>query len=203
MSKIRTGVFGGSFNPIHIGHLMLANYLCEYGGLDEIWFLVSPRNPLKAQTELWDDHLRFEWVRLAVAGYSRFRASNIEFHLPRPSYTVDTLCLLRNTHPDRTFTLVVGADNWTLFPRWYRATEILAHHDVLVYPRAGYFVDTSSLPVSVRLVDAPLLEISSTFIRRALAEGRDIRYFLPPAVYERLHAKGDRSAESIVHQDIP
>lgn len=184
--KIKTGIFGGSFNPIHIGHLALANYLCEYGGLDEVWFLVSPHNPLKQQADLWDDQLRLELVRLAVAGYPRFRVSDVEFRLPRPSYMIHTLDCLQQTHPDREFVLVVGADNWSLFPRWYKSDEILSRFRLLVYPRPGYPVDAASLPTGVTLVQTPLLEISSTFIRQALSEGRDVRYFLHPAVYARL-----------------
>lgn len=184
--KIKTGIFGGSFNPIHIGHLALANYLCEYGGLDEVWFLVSPHNPLKQQADLWDDQLRLELVRLAVAGYPRFRVSDVEFRLPRPSYMIHTLDCLQQTHPDREFVLVVGADNWSLFPRWYKSDEILSRFRLLVYPRPGYLVDAASLPAGVTLVQTPLLEISSTFIRQALSEGRDVRYFLHPAVYARL-----------------
>lgn len=184
--KIKTGIFGGSFNPIHIGHLALANYLCEYGGLDEVWFLVSPHNPLKQQADLWDDQLRLELVRLAVAGYPRFRVSDVEFRLPRPSYMIHTLDCLQQTHPDREFVLVVGADNWSLFPRWYKSDEILSRFRLLVYPRPGYPVDAASLPAGVTLVQTPLLEISSTFIRQALSEGRDVRYFLHPAVYARL-----------------
>ena len=153
-SKIKTGIFGGSFNPIHMGHLALANYLCEYNGLDEIWFLVSPHNPLKQQTDLWDDNLRLELVKLAIADYPKFRASDFEFHLPRPSYTIHTLDALHKAYPNREFTLII--------------------------------IDPTTLPPSVQLADTPLLEVSSTFIRQALAEGRDIRYFLHPAVYERL-----------------
>lgn len=184
--KIKTGIFGGSFNPIHIGHLALANYLCEYSGLDELWFLVSPHNPLKEQADLWDDNLRLELVRLATAGYPKFRASDFEFHLPRPSYSIHTLDALQQAYPDREFILIIGADNWDLFPRWYRAEEIIKRHRIMVYPRPGYTIDASALPPSVQLVSTPLLEISSTFIRQALAEGRDVRYFLHPAVYERL-----------------
>ena len=103
-SKIKTGIFGGSFNPIHMGHLALANYLCEYNGLDEIWFLVSPHNPLKQQTDLWDDNLRLELVKLAIADYPKFRASDCEFHLPRPSYTIHTLDALHKAYPNREFT---------------------------------------------------------------------------------------------------
>ena len=188
-SKIKTGIFSGSFNPIHIGHLALANYLCEYSNLDEIWFLVSPHNPLKKQTDLWDDHLRLELVRLAIADYPKFRASDFEFHLPRPSYTIHTLNALQKAYPDREFILIIGADNWHLFPRWYKAEDILRKHHIMIYPRPGFIIDSTALPSSVQLVDTPLLEISSTFIRQALDEGRDIRYFLHPAVYKHLNKK--------------
>lgn len=191
--RIKTGIFGGSFNPIHIGHLALANYLCEYGGLDELWFMVSPQNPLKQQADLWDDHLRLELVRLAVAGYPKFHASDFEFHLPRPSYTVHTLHALQEAFPDREFILVIGADNWQLFPRWYKAEEILQHHRIIVYPRPGCTIDAASLPLSVQLVNTPLLEISSTFIRQALDDGRDVRYFLHPAVYKRIQEERSSS----------
>lgn len=180
------GVFSGSFNPVHIGHLALANYLCEFEGLDEVWFLVSPHNPLKASEGLMPDALRLKLVRLAVAGYSKFRASDFEFHLPRPSYTVHTLDELKRAYPQHTFHLIIGSDNWAIFPRWYQAERILAENPLLVYPRPGYPVDAASLPSGVRLANSPVLEISSTFIRRALAEGRDVRYFLHPAVYEAL-----------------
>lgn len=184
--KIKTGIFGGSFNPIHIGHLALANYLCEYSELDEIWFLVSPHNPLKKQENLWDDNLRLELVKLAIADYPKFRASDFEFHLPRPSYMLNTLNALQTTHPNREFTLIIGADNWELFPHWYKSEEIIARHHIMIYPRPGYETKQEELPSSVKLVDTPLMEISSTFIRRALSEGRDVRYFVHPAVYERL-----------------
>lgn len=195
-AKIKTGIFGGSFNPIHIGHLALANYLCEYGGLDELWFMVSPHNPLKEQADLWDDHWRLELVRLAVADYPRFRASDVEFHLPRPSYMIHTLDYLQQAYPDREFVLVVGADNWVLFPRWYRSDEILSRFRLMVYPRPGYPVDAATLPATVELVQTPLLEISSTFIRQALREGRDVRYFLHPAVYDRLRHSAEKSEAS-------
>ena len=185
-SKIKTGIFGGSFNPIHMGHLALANYLCEYNGLDEIWFLVSPHNPLKQQTDLWDDNLRLELVKLAIADYPKFR-------LPTSNSTCLVLPILY-THwmlytkpiPTGNSPLSSGRDNWLLFPRWYKAEEILKNHHVMIYPRPNFTIDPTTLPPSVQLADTPLLEVSSTFIRQALAEGRDIRYFLHPAVYERL-----------------
>jgi nicotinate-nucleotide adenylyltransferase len=117
----KTGIFSGSFNPIHIGHLALANYLCEYEGLDEIWFMVSPQNPLKTKAELWSDELRLQLVELSISDYPRFRASDFEFHLPRPSYSVYTLEKLREAYPDREFYFIIGSDNWERFGRWYQS----------------------------------------------------------------------------------
>ena len=150
-NKLKTGIFSGSFNPVHIGHLALANYLCEYEELDEVWFMVSPQNPLKAGTELWPDDLRLRLVELATEEYPRFRSSDFEFHLPRPSYSVHTLEKLHETYPE---------------------------------PRPGFPVNENGLPETVRLVHSPTFEISSTFIRQALDEKKDVRYFLHPKVWE-------------------
>ena len=173
------GIFGGSFNPIHIGHLALANYLCEWGWVDEVWFLVSPHNPLKDRGDLWPDEQRLRLVERAIEGYAKFRASDFEFHLPRPSYMVNTLRALREAYPEHDFFLIIGSDNWDAFPRWYKHDELLAENRLLVYPRPGYPVDEASLPGNVTLVEAPLLDISSTFIRQALGEGKDVRFFMP------------------------
>lgn len=186
------GVFSGSFNPIHVGHLALANYLCEYESLDEVWFMVTPHNPLKEEAGLMDDTFRLSLVKLAIAGYPHFRASDFEFSLPRPSYTIHTLDALRCAYPTDNFHLIIGSDNWMLFPRWHQHERILSEYHLLVYPRPGYPVDVSSLPASVRFTQAPLFEISSTFIRNALSEGHDIRYFLHPDVYAALLAHQHR-----------
>lgn len=182
--KLKTGIFSGSFNPIHVGHMALANYLCEYEGLDEVWFLVSPQNPLKTQSELWSDELRLHLVKLAIDDYPHFRASDFEFHLPRPSYSVHTLEKLRQSYPEREFQLIIGADNWACFDRWFQPERIIAENQILIYPRPGFPIEKDKLPKTVRLVDSPLFEISSTFIRQALSEGKDIRYFLHPEVWK-------------------
>lgn len=182
-TRIKTGIFGGSFNPIHIGHLALANYLCEYTQLDEIWFMVSPRNPLKGEDELLPDELRLSLVRSALQDYPHIHVSDFEFHLPRPSYMLRTFEALESAYPDRDFHLIIGADNWQLFPRWHQSQEIIRRYPILIYPRPGYVVDTAQLPPLASYVDAPQMEISSTFIRKAMQEGKDVRFFLPESVY--------------------
>lgn len=186
MSKIKTGIFGGTFNPIHIGHLALANYLCEFAGLDELWFMVSPQNPLKGEGSFLTDEQRLELVTTAIQGYPRFHASDFEFSLPRPSYTIFTLDKLKEVYPDRQFYLIMGADNWKSIERWKDTGRLVGENNILIYPRPGYNIDAESLPATAILIDAPLFDISSTFIRRALDEGKDIRYFLHPDVYELL-----------------
>ena len=176
--KLRTGIFGGSFNPIHIGHLALANYLCENDYIDELWFLVSPQNSI-----------RLKMVKAAIKGYPHFHASDFEFNLPKPSYTINTLNKLSETYPDRDFYLLIGADNWAAFDRWKSPEEIMSRHHVLVYPRLGYDIP-ETLPQNVRAVDSPLIEVSSTFIRESIAQRKDIRYFLHPAVYEIINNEG-------------
>lgn len=187
---IETGIYGGSFNPIHKGHIALADMLCEAGWLDELWFLVSPCNPLKqSHTDLLDEHVRLSLARIAIRHHPRLKVSDFEFNLPRPSYMVDTLTALRKTFPDRRFTLIIGADNWLDFNRWKSPEEILRHHRIIIYPRSGYPVDASSLPKGVTLTDTPLIDISSTELRQCIAQGKDASYGLDEAVWKEIQAK--------------
>ncbi|KAA6349856.1 Nicotinate-nucleotide adenylyltransferase [termite gut metagenome] len=187
---MKTGVFCGSFNPVHIGHLALANYLCEYEELDEIWFMVTPQNPLKRQFDLLNDNIRIELVETAIGEYPRFRASTFEFHLPFPSYTINTLDKLKEEYPQRTFFLIIGSDNWVVFDKWKEWKRIIAENKILIYQRPRYAIkNKKSLPPTVKVVNAPLLDINSTFIRKAFMEGKDVRYFLHPEVWKKLKEK--------------
>ncbi|MBR1686906.1 MAG: nicotinate-nucleotide adenylyltransferase [Prevotella sp.] len=181
---IKTGIFGGSFNPIHRGHVALAQAIRERAGLDEVWMMVSPQNPLKRQADLLDDGLRLQMVRRAIADEPGLAACDYEFSLPRPSYTWDTLEHLRKDEPQRCFSLIIGADNWQLFPRWYRAEELMDRYALWIYPRPGYTVDVRSLPRNARFIEAPLMDISSTEIRRRVRCGAPIDELVPAAIID-------------------
>lgn len=184
-------IFSGSFNPVHAGHLMLASYICEFTHFDEVWLLVSPRNPLKEVDELLGDQQRLAMVTRALEPYRKLKASDVEFYLPRPSYTIDTLDHLSALHPDKQFTLIIGADNWKQLPQWKEYGRLLQSYPLLIYPRQGAVVEIpEALQETVRLVDAPLLEISSTFIRKSIREGRDMRAFVPDRAYELIMQNG-------------
>ena len=180
----KTALFFGSFNPVHNGHLMLANYLVEYGGLDDLWFIVSPHNPFKDKETLLEDRHRLRMLELAVEGDERFEVSDIEFYMPKPSYTIDTLVRLSERYPNNEFYLVCGLDNLKRFPKWKNADIILRDYHILVYPRKGFDGGELLQHSHVHLLDAPEIEVSSTFIRNAVSEGRDVRYFMPEKVYK-------------------
>jgi len=181
---MKTGLYFGSFNPIHIGHLAIANFMIEFTDLDQLWFVVSPQNPLKEKRSLLKDYHRLEMVRLAVEDDDRFRASDIEFKLPTPSYTIETLAYLEEKNPGREFQLVMGADGLKTFHKWKHADLIVKKYHRLIYPRPGEGSDTSSELPNATLVNAPLMEISSSFIREAIREGKDVRHLVPAKAYQ-------------------
>ena len=187
---IKTGIFGGSFNPIHNGHISLARQLREKAGLDEVWLMVSPQNPLKATTDLLDDKIRMTMARLAVEGLEGIVASDYEMLLPKPSYTWNTLEALRRDYPDREFVLMIGGDNWALFDKWYHAADILQNYQIVVYPRLDNYPVRKELPVSVTIVEAELLNISSTEIRQRIREGRSIQEMVAPSVEAFIKQEG-------------
>lgn len=183
MCKTKIGLFFGSFNPVHNGHLMLANYIVEYTDLDSVWFVVSPQNPFKDKESLLQDRHRFDMLEMAVGNDSRFEVCDIEFNMPKPSYTIDTLTRLSELYPETEFHLICGMDNLVNFKKWKNAQEILDNYHLLVYPRKGYEGGDLMNHKSVRIIDAPEIEISSTFIRNAVAENKDVRYFMPEKSY--------------------
>lgn len=173
---IRTGIFGGSFNPIHNGHIILARQLKERAGLDEVWLMVSPQNPLKQHAGLLADEARMEMARKAVEGEAGIVASDYEMQLPRPSYTWNTLQALSRDYPDREFVLMIGGDNWELFDRWYRAEDIRRHYEIVVYTRTPG--------------DPGFIDISSTEIRRRIREGLSFEDLVPKSVADIIKEKG-------------
>ena len=181
---IKTGIFGGSFNPIHNGHITLARYIREAAELDEVWLMVSPQNPLKQQAGLLADDLRLQIALQAVEDEPHITVSDYEFHLPRPSYTWNTLQSLRRDYPDRQFVLMIGGDNWQHFSRWYHADDILRNYPLVVYPRRGSNIISSTLPPNVQIVEADLLDISSTDIRRRVRQGKSITGMVPDCIIQ-------------------
>lgn len=182
------GLFFGSFNPIHIGHLALANYMLSFENLDEVWFVVSPHNPLKEKKSLLADNHRLYMVNLAVEDIKGMRASNIEFHLSQPSYTVHTMAALEEKYPGKQFALIMGADNLSGFHKWKNYELLLEKYPILVYPRMGEVElekTIESLPPNrIKLTEAPVMEISSTFIRSSIRDKKNISCFLPAKIHD-------------------
>lgn len=194
---MRIGLFGGSFNPIHNAHIALASTICEQANLDEVWFMVSPHNPLKQAEGLLGENERYEMVKQALEAlpYSegdkiRLKASNYEFHLERPSFTWKTLEALSKDFPQHEFCLVIGGDNWIAFPRWAHHEEILAKHQIYVYPREESDFDEATLPKNVHLVHTPKINITSTMLREMIGRGEDISAYVPQQVARIISEKG-------------
>ena len=177
------GLFGGSFNPIHNGHVRLAKTLLQEAGLDEVWFMVSPQNPFKQNQQLLDDNKRFRLVQIALKDEPHLKACDFEFNLPKPSYTWNTLQALQKAYPDDQFTILIGGDNWAAFDKWYRYEDILQRYPIVVYPREGSEVTGFEFQVSnIKIVKTPLINISSTQIRQRIQAGKSVRGLVPTGV---------------------
>jgi nicotinate-nucleotide adenylyltransferase len=181
---MKIGLFFGSFNPIHIGHLIIANFMAENTDLEKVWFVVTPQNPFKNKSSLIANHHRLEMVNIAVLNYPKFQASDIEFSLPVPSYTIDTLAVLKEKYPLHEFSLLMGEDNLKSFSKWKNYEQILKNHRIFVYPRIGVEMQEFEIKHdNIVKVPAPVVEISATTVRRMIKENKNIRPLLPPEVF--------------------
>lgn len=185
---MKVGLYFGSFNPIHIGHLVIANHIAEYSDLDQVWFVVTPHNPFKKKSTLLDNYQRLEMVYRATKNYPKLQPSDIEFKLPQPNYTINTLVHLEEKHTEHEFCLIMGEDNLKNFHKWKNAEVILENYHIYVYPRLSkQTVDTKfSGHDNIHFIDAPVMELSSTFIRSSIKEGKNVQPMLPQHVWEYL-----------------
>lgn len=183
---MKIGLFFGSFNPIHNGHLVIANYMAEFTGLEKIWLVVSPQNPLKQKKTLLADYHRLELVRQAIDDYPKLEVSDIEFKLDKPSYTIKTLAYLKEKYPQHEFSLIMGADNLQTFDKWKNYESILKDYHLYIYPRPGFDGGAFARHPHVHFTQAPVMDISSTFIRESVKNKKDVRFFMPLKAYEYL-----------------
>ena len=182
---MKIGLFFGSFNPIHVGHLIIANHMVEYSDLDEVWMVVTPHNPFKKKNSLLDDHHRLQLVMRATEDYPKLKPSNIEFGLPQPNYTINTLVHLEEKYPEHDFNLIMGLDNLKSFKKWKNYERIIDEHELYVYPRISKVISDSDRikHKNIHIVEAPIVEISSTFIRKAIKEKKNIRALMPDSAW--------------------
>lgn len=184
---MKIALYFGTFNPVHIGHMAIANYILEFNEIEQLWFIVSPQSPFKQHENLLNNHQRLEMVQRAIGNNPKYRASDIEFKLPIPSYTIDTLKHLAEQHPQHEFYLIMGGDNLQQLESWKGYETILKNHHILAYPRPGYIIPSEyQNHPKIHIVNAPLMEISSSFIRKAIKEGKDMQYFLPHETWQYL-----------------
>lgn len=186
----KIGLFFGSFNPIHVGHLIIAEYIVEHSDLKELWFVVSPRNPLKKKQSLLNDRQRLYMVNLAIEDDYRFRSCDIEFKLPQPSYTVNTLLHLAEKYPDKEFCLIMGEDNLDCIEKWYNYQFILNNYQIYVYPRDDYKTEHKRELPNIHYVDAPKIGISATMIRQGIQEKKSVKYLMPEKVAKYVDEMG-------------
>jgi len=184
--KKKVGLFFGSFNPVHNGHLIIANYILEYTELEQIFFVVSPQNPFKEKASLLEDYHRLALVKEAIGETRKYHACDIEFKMPKPSYTIDTLTYLKEKYPEKEFSLIMGSDNLKSFHKWKNSQQIVDNHKIYVYPRPNFDASKFKEVKNVTIVEAPLMEISATFIRNAVKEKKDIRFFMPSSAWNYL-----------------
>jgi nicotinate-nucleotide adenylyltransferase len=183
---MKIGLYFGTFNPIHVGHLIIANHMAEHSDLDQVWMVVTPHNPLKKKNTLLDDYHRLQMVHLATENFPKIKPSDIEFKLAQPNYTVNTLVHLQEKYPDHEFSLIMGEDNLKSFHKWKNYEAILEHHDIYVYPRISSEIENLTFKnhPKIHLIDAPVVEISSTFIRDTIKKGKNVQPLLPLKVWE-------------------
>lgn len=186
MSMPKVGLFFGSFNPVHVGHMIIANFMATQTDLEEVWMVVSPHNPLKPKRTLARDHDRLHLVRLAIGDNTKLKASDVEFSLPQPSYTIDTLSYLKEKHPNRQFALIMGGDNLATLHKWKNYELLLRDHEIFVYQRPSSDLGNLQQHPSIKIVEAPLMEISASYIRNCLKAGQSVQYLVPDAVYHYL-----------------
>jgi nicotinate-nucleotide adenylyltransferase len=179
-------LFFGSFNPVHVGHMIIANYMATHTDLQQVWMVVSPHNPLKPKSGLAKDHDRLHLVQLGIGDNPLLRASNVEFTLPKPSYTIDTLAYLKEKHPDKQFTLIMGGDNLATINKWKNYEILLRDYEIYLYKRPNYDLGEYGDYPNVKHFEAPMLDISATYIRQCIKEGKSVRYLLPDAVFQYL-----------------
>ncbi|KGE89067.1 MAG: nicotinate (nicotinamide) nucleotide adenylyltransferase [Phaeodactylibacter xiamenensis] len=182
----KVGLFFGSFNPVHVGHMIIANFMATQTGLEEVWMVVSPHNPLKPKKTLARDHDRLHLVRLAIGDNPKLKASDVEFGLPQPSYTVDTLSYLKEKYPSRQFVLIMGGDNLATLHKWKNYELLLRDHEIFVYQRPSHDLGELQQHPSIKIVEAPLMQISASYIRNCLKAGQSVQYLVPDAVYRYL-----------------
>ena len=187
---MKIGLFFGSFNPVHVGHMIIANYMAEHTELDKVWMVVTPQNPHKKRATLAKDYDRLHLVNLAIDDNSKIQSSNIEFGLPKPSYTIDTLTYLKEKHPSHEFVLIMGGDNLATLHKWKNYEEILNHHKIYVYRRPSYELGELKEHENVSIYDAPLMQISSSYIRKQLEQRASIKYLVVEAVEEHIASSG-------------
>lgn len=187
---MKTGLFFGSFNPVHVGHMIIASHMVQYTDLSQVWMVVSPQNPFKQKSSLARGSDRLHLVRLAIGDHPNIVASSVEFSLPVPSFTTDTLAYLKEKYPDRTFCLIMGQDNFETLDKWKNHEYILNHHEIYIYPRPGHQTPTTLSGPGIHFLDMPTMNISSSYIRDAIKSGKSVQYLVPDTVFEYLELSG-------------